>query len=306
MEERRVDTQVGPLAVRVLGQGPAAVLWHSLFVDDRSWARVENELATQRRLVIITGPGHGASGDPGRRYTLDDCAEPVDRLVRSDRFEDQVCRLSVPSVSSARSTASLGTTYTTWTCGLCDASFRSPDDRGSGGPNPADRAEAEPAVATRRRMTPSIATALFILGLRLCVHRRQTRSSSLWSRAEAPSPGHAYRPAQRPRRASYRAVACPVRLARSTRPWRRSTCRSPLLRASPVGTVTSMLTVGTYRDDCLIMPASVPVLFSSFGSGVTAHRISGAGRSRTRRGRTPPWTCRARPIARASMAAAVP
>ena len=76
MEERHtVETQVGPLAVRVRGQGSTAVLWHSLFVDDRSWGRVENELATQRRLVIITGPGHGASGDPGRRYTLDDCAE---------------------------------------------------------------------------------------------------------------------------------------------------------------------------------------------------------------------------------------
>ncbi|MGI8828490.1 MAG: alpha/beta fold hydrolase [Candidatus Limnocylindria bacterium] len=75
MEQRRVETQVGQLAVRVLGQGPIAVLWHSLFVDERSWGRVENELATQRRLVMITGPGHGASGDPGRRYTLDDCAE---------------------------------------------------------------------------------------------------------------------------------------------------------------------------------------------------------------------------------------
>jgi len=75
VEERRVDTQVGPLAVRVLGQGPTAVLWHSLFVDERSWGRVENELANQRRLVIITGPGHGASGDLGRRYTHDDCAE---------------------------------------------------------------------------------------------------------------------------------------------------------------------------------------------------------------------------------------
>jgi len=76
VEERHtVETKVGPLAVRVRGQGPTAVLWHSLFVDERSWGRVEDELATQRRLVIITGPGHGASGDPGRRYTLDDCAE---------------------------------------------------------------------------------------------------------------------------------------------------------------------------------------------------------------------------------------
>ena len=76
VEERHtVETKVGPLAVRVRGQGPTAVLWHSLFVDERSWGRVEDELATQRRLIMITGPGHGASGDPGRRYTLDDCAE---------------------------------------------------------------------------------------------------------------------------------------------------------------------------------------------------------------------------------------
>jgi pimeloyl-ACP methyl ester carboxylesterase len=70
----RITTTVGPLVVRSRGRGPVAVLWHSLFVDDRSWARVEDDLARERRLVIITGPGHGASGDPGRRYSLDDCA----------------------------------------------------------------------------------------------------------------------------------------------------------------------------------------------------------------------------------------
>ena len=82
VEERHtVKTQVGPLAVRVVGQGPTAVLWNSLFVDERSWGRVADELATQRRLVIITGPGHGASGDPGRRYTLDDCAEAAGTVL---------------------------------------------------------------------------------------------------------------------------------------------------------------------------------------------------------------------------------
>ena len=70
----RIPTRVGTLAVRVVGDGPPAVLWHSLFVDDRSWQRVEEELAGDRRLVIITGPGHGASSDPGHRYSLDDCA----------------------------------------------------------------------------------------------------------------------------------------------------------------------------------------------------------------------------------------
>lgn len=70
----RIPTRVGTLAVRVLGEGSPAVLWHSLFVDDRSWRRVEESLARERRLVIISGPGHGASTDPGHRYSLDDCA----------------------------------------------------------------------------------------------------------------------------------------------------------------------------------------------------------------------------------------
>lgn len=77
MEEQRhrIDTPVGPLAVRVTGVGAPAVLWHSLFVDDRSWDRVVPALSRDRRLVSITGPGHGTSGDPGRRYSMQDCAE---------------------------------------------------------------------------------------------------------------------------------------------------------------------------------------------------------------------------------------
>jgi len=74
-EQQIVTTPVGRLAVRVRGEGPTAVLWHSLFVDERSWERVEGEFAAVRRLVVITGPGHGASSDPGRRYTTEDCAD---------------------------------------------------------------------------------------------------------------------------------------------------------------------------------------------------------------------------------------
>jgi len=78
MDDRtQVQTRLGSLVVRVRGDGPPGVLWHSLFVDERSWQRVEEALARDRRLVIITGPGHGASPDPGRRYSVDDCAAAV-------------------------------------------------------------------------------------------------------------------------------------------------------------------------------------------------------------------------------------
>lgn len=74
--ERRdtVDTPVGRLAVRIIGEGQPAVLWHSLFVDGRSWDRVAPDLARDRRLILITGPGHGESGDARRRYDLPQCA----------------------------------------------------------------------------------------------------------------------------------------------------------------------------------------------------------------------------------------
>ena len=81
MAEPRIPTRVGDLAVRVVGDGPPAVLWHSLFVDARSWDRVVDELAHDRTLVIITGPGHGASADPGHGYSLDDCAAAAGEVL---------------------------------------------------------------------------------------------------------------------------------------------------------------------------------------------------------------------------------
>ncbi len=86
MDERHtIETTVGRLAVRVVGDGPTAVLWPSLFMDERSWDRLLPTLTQDRRLVIINGPGHGASGDPAHRYTLHDCVtaagQVLDRLA---------------------------------------------------------------------------------------------------------------------------------------------------------------------------------------------------------------------------------
>ncbi|MCU0298915.1 MAG: alpha/beta hydrolase [Candidatus Nanopelagicales bacterium] len=93
MSARMIETTVGRLEVRVEGavsDRAAAVLWHSLFVDERTWDRVVPDLAQDRRLVIITGPGHGASGDPGRRYTLQDCANAAAAVLRASGISDPV------------------------------------------------------------------------------------------------------------------------------------------------------------------------------------------------------------------------
>ena len=73
-DDTMIATRVGPLHVRQVGSGPPAVLWHSLFVDSASWRAVEPSLSADRRLILIDGPGHGASGDSGKPYTMLDCA----------------------------------------------------------------------------------------------------------------------------------------------------------------------------------------------------------------------------------------
>lgn len=80
MAQQTIQTPVGSLMVRVLGDGMPVVLWHSLFVDSGSWSRVEADLAKGRQLVLVSGPGHGGSTDPGRPYTMEECAESA-RIV---------------------------------------------------------------------------------------------------------------------------------------------------------------------------------------------------------------------------------
>ncbi len=86
MSERLVQTRVGTLKVTVIGEGdarPTAVLWHSLFVDERSWERVIPALSQDRQLILVTGPGHGTSRDAVRRYEMEDCAEAALQVLQA-------------------------------------------------------------------------------------------------------------------------------------------------------------------------------------------------------------------------------
>jgi pimeloyl-ACP methyl ester carboxylesterase len=92
MSEQVVPTRVGPLRVGVVGDPdrPVALLWHSLFVDERTWQRVLPDLAQDRQLVVVTGPGHGRSGDSGHRYSIQDCAEAAVEVLDNLRVEGPV------------------------------------------------------------------------------------------------------------------------------------------------------------------------------------------------------------------------
>src|SRR5215203_1299967 len=87
---RTIPTRLGGLFVRSVGSGPPAVLWHSLFVDSTTWQRVETRLSGERQLVMIDGPGHGASPDPGRDYTLEDCVDAALDVLEALRITEPV------------------------------------------------------------------------------------------------------------------------------------------------------------------------------------------------------------------------
>ena len=76
-EPRLVQTRLGRLAVRSYGDAaaPPAVLWHSMFVDSSSWARVVPTLSEHRRLVVVDGPGYGDSDELAAVTTMTECAD---------------------------------------------------------------------------------------------------------------------------------------------------------------------------------------------------------------------------------------
>lgn len=76
-----VPTCLGELHVRRTGTGPPAVLWHSLWVDSRSWGPLADALAAQRQVVTIDGPGYGSSSRIHRDFTLDECASAAGEVL---------------------------------------------------------------------------------------------------------------------------------------------------------------------------------------------------------------------------------
>src|SRR3984957_5059217 len=83
-----VPTSLGRLNVGQAGSGPPVLLWHSLWVDSRSWGPLVDSLGAHRRVVTIDGPGYGRSDPIRRDFTLEDCAnaaaETLDHLGISE------------------------------------------------------------------------------------------------------------------------------------------------------------------------------------------------------------------------------
>jgi pimeloyl-ACP methyl ester carboxylesterase len=83
-EPLRVPTRLGRLHVRAVGSGPATVLWPSMFVDGRTFDPLL-PLLPGRRLIVVDGPGLGASEPLRRRSSIVEAADAaLDLLTGSE------------------------------------------------------------------------------------------------------------------------------------------------------------------------------------------------------------------------------
>jgi pimeloyl-ACP methyl ester carboxylesterase len=76
-----VSTDLGRLHVRRSGTGPPVVLFHSLFVDSRSWGPLIDVLARDRAVYTIDGPSHGKSDAVHRDFTFEELVAAAEQAL---------------------------------------------------------------------------------------------------------------------------------------------------------------------------------------------------------------------------------
>ncbi|MBD0861217.1 alpha/beta hydrolase [Gordonia sp. zg691] len=83
MTDFEVQTRLGRIHVRDVGNGPPAVLWHSMFVDSASWDRIVPGLAAHRRLFIVDAPWCGASEKSAPAADMETCVGVATELIEA-------------------------------------------------------------------------------------------------------------------------------------------------------------------------------------------------------------------------------
>jgi len=76
-----VSTDLCRLHVQRTGAGPPVMLWHSLFVDSRSWGPLIDALARNRTVYAIDGPSHGKSEAVPRDFTFEEVVAAAEQAL---------------------------------------------------------------------------------------------------------------------------------------------------------------------------------------------------------------------------------
>ena len=87
---RSIPTKVGRLAVydtgmpgHSAGSTQVLVLWPSVLADHRIYDALVGALRARHRLILIDGPGHGASGASAGTFSMAHCADAVVQVLDS-------------------------------------------------------------------------------------------------------------------------------------------------------------------------------------------------------------------------------
>jgi 3-oxoadipate enol-lactonase len=77
-----IETDLGRICVHVRGQGDGMpiVFLHGIYLDSSLWDDVAANFP-DRCLLMIDMPGHGESSEPGRAWSLNDCAAMLLRVL---------------------------------------------------------------------------------------------------------------------------------------------------------------------------------------------------------------------------------
>ena len=77
MEQRTVDTALGRIGVRTVGEGDAILFWPSLLMTGDMWSAQAEHFSARHRVVLIDPPGHGESQKLTKTFTFEECAQCV-------------------------------------------------------------------------------------------------------------------------------------------------------------------------------------------------------------------------------------
>ncbi|MFA6231537.1 MAG: alpha/beta hydrolase [Rhodanobacter sp.] len=85
---RSIPTHLGNLAVydtgmpdRPVASSQVLVFWHSILADHRIYDAQVAVLREYHRLILIDGPGHGASGAPSGTFSMAQCAQAQKQVL---------------------------------------------------------------------------------------------------------------------------------------------------------------------------------------------------------------------------------
>jgi pimeloyl-ACP methyl ester carboxylesterase len=91
MEHRTIATPAGRLSVHDTGGTlPAVLLWPSIFMDRHAFDDVARALGDRWRIVVVEGPGHGASAPPPERLDMADCGRAMLAVMDALDLRDAV------------------------------------------------------------------------------------------------------------------------------------------------------------------------------------------------------------------------